>query len=72
MIDWTLPLQTVGGDKAKFICELKTDDNYPMLVIVTDSEGFQGAETYRKNGTYSRDHFESSPWDLQNIQAKVA
>ncbi len=69
-VDWNAPLATACGDAAEFVRELNTDDDYPMLVIITASDGLQEAERYRADGTYSRDR-EPSPWDLLNIAAAV-
>ncbi len=64
-IDWNAPLRTLCGDAAEFIRELQTDDEFPMLVIVTGPDGLQEAECYRADGTYARDR-EPCPWDLVN------
>jgi hypothetical protein len=69
-VDWSAPLATLCGDSAEFVRELDTDDDYPMLVIITAPDGLQEAERYRADGTYSRGR-EPSPWDLVNVDAAV-
>lgn len=69
-VDWNGPLATLCGDTAEFVRKLNTDDDYPMLVIITAADGLQEAERYRADGTYSRD-CKPSPWDLVNITSAV-
>ncbi len=65
-LDWTKPLATRYGEKAEFVRELRTDDEYPMLVIVTARDGSQEACMYRRDGTYAVGGGDCG-WDLQNI-----
>jgi hypothetical protein len=64
-INWKAPLVTGWNEKAEFIRELKTDDEFPMLVLLHAHDGSESAEMYRRDGTYSVDG-EPSGFDLCN------
>lgn len=57
-VDWTKPIQTRDGRKARYICEIKAPP-YSRLVILDDESNTESPEPYRENGGYMKGGEES-------------
>lgn len=63
-----LHLTTRRGLKARVLYHLKTANPHRFVVVVTDEEGTESAETYCEEGRYD-DHFAKSSWDLVLLES---
>jgi hypothetical protein len=54
-IDWTKPIQTRNGRKARLLCLDRTTETgaYPVVALVTDSAGNENAETFTRDGLFN-------------------
>lgn len=52
-VDWTKPIETRDGRKARYICEI-ISDGYSRVALISDCLGNETPETYMENGQYKR------------------
>lgn len=66
-VDWTKPIQTVDGRKARLLGELKTlsVEAESMVVAVERAGGYESVHAYLENGRYFS--YKESPRDIINV-----
>lgn len=69
-VDWTKPIQTRDGRKARVLATDLGDDNYPIVVAVTDGSDHEYSATRTLDGRISiKSEFDDS--DVINVTEEI-